>query len=354
MVELPGRSVCSQADSSPGHRPTDRLSRLVAGMLITAMVLSLACGSENGNPVESDVNECQAEQWDIDTGGAYAYSHDCRPFVGNHFTVYSDGSSTAAKSFLAGLAEGAFEELVTEFLVQSVDEELRFTPGYTYYIYAQKHMPIIKAMGFRNGFFIAAIDCATIPDPYTRNPAFYMYLVRHELTHVFQFTLTDCPRNSACPYWLGVWFREGQAICMGDHPGGMIIDSLEEYRQWVAGPGHINPISIHRWTDFPDPDSAGEYYPMFGLAYAYLIDMEHGYGATMEDMRELFRLMATGDGFEEAFGKVLGVSVPWYRENFHSLMEQYLSNAGGKTPLDLEAKMGFFKEMREEYPINPK
>jgi hypothetical protein len=26
-------------------------------------------------------------------------------------------------------------------------------------------MPIIRAMGFRNGFFIAVIDCATIPDP---------------------------------------------------------------------------------------------------------------------------------------------------------------------------------------------
>ena len=35
-------------------------------------------------------------------------------------------------------------------------------------------------------------------------------LIRHELTHVFQFTLTGCPSNDACPEWLGVWNSDAE------------------------------------------------------------------------------------------------------------------------------------------------
>jgi hypothetical protein len=64
---------------------------------------------------------------------------------------------------------------------------------------------------------------------------------------------------------------------------------------------------------------------MFGLAYAYLIDCEHGHGATIGDMRNMFSLMANGDEFFLAFEKALGMSVSYYEEHFYSLMEQYLN-----------------------------
>ncbi len=115
---------------------------------------------------------------------------------------------------LAEIAEEVFDELVTEFLITSIEDELQFTEDYTYYIYAEKYIDPIQAMGFRNGFFIGAIDCVTIPNYHL----IYRYrsIVKHELTHVFQFTLTDCPKNSLCPEWLGFWFREGQAHLMSD------------------------------------------------------------------------------------------------------------------------------------------
>jgi hypothetical protein len=328
MLLFTGKSSFSRAIFRGATLRINVFFWLIVALLFICLLFLPACDLETTNPVENDNDDCPAEQWDYDTGGGYAYRHDCNPYEGNHFTIYSDGSTMGAKQQLAGLAENTFTELVTDFQIQNIEEELQFISGYTYYIYAEKHIPDIKAMGYRNGFFIAAIDCATIPNPYNRNPPFYKYLLKHELTHVFQFTLTNCPRNSSCPDWLGVWFREGQAVFMGEHPGGLIIESLGEYQNWVADPDHINPIQIYRWTDFPNPDIAGEYYPMFGLAYKYLIDTIHGHGASMTDMRELFQFMKEGDSFEAAFERALGISVELYRENFFTLMEQYFTNSG--------------------------
>jgi hypothetical protein len=326
---------------------TNSLTYLTVCCLLIGSVLSPACHSEKTNPAGIDDENCPAGQWSADTGGGYAYTHDCHPYYGVHFSIYSDGSSWDAKQQLADLAEEIFDELVVEFLIQSIEEDLQFIDNYRYYIYAQKHIEDIKAMGYRNGFFIGAIDCATIPWYYTSNPFRYRCLTRHELTHVFQFTLTGCPSNSACPYWLGVWFREGQAVYMSGLGENARVTTLDEFYQWYGNENHINPISIHRWVNFPDPDRGGEFYPMFGLAYAYLVDTEHGHGATISDMRELFQLMKEGDGFEEAFLKALDISVPWFEENFYNLMEEYLSESDGETSRNLKDKMDYFIEMQE-------
>jgi hypothetical protein len=64
-----------------------------------------------------------------------------------------------------------------------------------------------------------------------------------------------------------------------------------------------------------------------------------GHGAEMEDIRELFLLMKEGYGFEEAFQISLGITVEWYRENFHSLMEEYLRKLTRATSPKTENKM---------------
>lgn len=286
-------------------------------------------------------SRCPAGQWGIDTSNYYAYRHDCLPYQSAHFTVYSDGSSWEAKQQLAEIAEEAFAQLVPEFSINSIENELQFTEGYTYYIYAEKYIDYV-AMGFRNGFYIAAIDNAIMPDVYTRDPANYRYVVKHELTHVFQFTLTDCPSNEACPYWLGVWFREGQAIIMG---GGqhMMVSTLGEFHEWINDPDHVNPISIHRSTDFPD--QGGGYYPMFALAYYYLTDIEYGHGSTIRDMRNLFQFMAEGDGFHEAFERALNISVEYFHDNFYSLMENYLEQIENNTGNTLSEKINYFNDL---------
>jgi hypothetical protein len=297
--------------------------------LLVALALLPSCADKKANPVSAPPDPepeiCEAERWDEDTSGYYAYTHDCEPFAGEHFTIYSDGSSQAAKEQLAELAEGIFDQLVPEFLIEDVAGELEFTEGYTYYIYADQNHDPVRAMGYRNGFFIGAIDCVTIPDYYTRDPWWYGCILKHELTHVFQFTLTGCPSNAACPYWLGVWFREGQAVYMSGWGQGVQPVTLGEFYQWWEDETHDDPIAIHRWTDFPEPDRGGEYYRMFGLAYAYLVDQAHGHGAGMADMRQLFGLMKEGRGFKAAFEEVMGMSVEFYGEHFYELMVAYLS-----------------------------
>jgi hypothetical protein len=93
------------------------------------------------------------------------------------------------------------------------------------------------------------------------------------------------------------------------------VTTLADSLQWWLDETHINPVSVHRFVDFPDPDSSGQYCRMFGLAYAYLVDGEDGHEATIENVRDLFAYVNDGDSFEEAFDKVLGISVSWYRDN---------------------------------------
>lgn len=302
------------------------LSLIVIFMNIFLAIASVIFLLSSCTTSEEELNEnyrCPAGQWSIDTSGYYAYRHDCSPFQSTHFTVYSDGSSLEAKQQLAGIAEEVFAQLVPEFLILSLEDELQFTEGYTYYIYAEKNIDTV-AMGYRNGFYIAAIDSDRIPDVYYRDPLWYRYIVKHELTHVFQFTLTGCPSNDACPFWLGVWFREGQAIVMGGRGEEIRVSTLADLDEWIANPNRVNPISIHRSTDYPD--EGGGYYPMFALAYTYLVDSEFGHGATVSDMRYLFQLMKEGDTFEEAFETALDMSVTFFHDNFYTLMETYLEN----------------------------
>jgi hypothetical protein len=301
----------------PGSRS---LSTARASLFLAALPLLVAsCGPNDPTaPGSNGRDACPAGQWAVDTDGYRSYRHDCAPYVSEHFTVFSDGSSMEAKAELAGIAEDVFSELVGEFEIES-EAELGFTAGYTYYIFAQRYISPATAEGYRNGFLIIAVD--TPERPAERNPAFYRYLIKHEMTHVFQFSLTDCPRNSACPYWLDVWFREGQAIVTGDY---LPLPTLAQYQTWISDPEHINPILISRWTDFPDPDRGGEYYPMFALTYAYLTDSTRGHGASVGDYRDLFQLMKDGEPFTSAFEMALGISLSYLEEHYYDIMEAYL------------------------------
>ena len=287
--------------------------------LVTLLVLlTFSCDSKD--PTFPEDTSCPPGQWAPDTGNYRAYRHDCEPFTEGHFTIYSDGASQTSKATLAGLAESTFSALTEEWGIGS-DEELRFTPGYTYYIFAHRYTTPAVQEAYRNGFLTVAVDYGASPGAYQRDPWGYLYVLKHELTHVFQFTLTNCPSNGACPTWLDVWFREGQAVVTG---GGYQRPTLQGFNDWRAEPDHINPISISRWNDFPNEDRGGEYYSIFALAYAWLVDAEGGHGATIQDMKDMFQYMAEGDSFHGAFERALGISVANLEENFFSLMEAYL------------------------------
>ena len=304
------------------RRRKDSTLRLQLAPILSLFALlllpTLSCDSEN--PTSPEDETCPPGQWATDTGNYRVFRHDCDPYTAGHFTVYSDGASQSSKETLAALAEEVFSDLKGDWGIGS-DEELRFTPGYTYYIYAHRYTSPAVQEAYRNGFLTVAVDYGAAPGAFQRDPSGYLYVLKHELTHVFQFTLTNCPSNQACPTWLDVWFREGQAVVTG---GGYQRPTLQTLSQWRTAPDHINPIRISRWTDFPNQDRGGEYYPIFALAYAWLVDPAGGHGATIHDMKEMFQYMAEGDSFHTAFERALGISVSYLEENFFPLMEAYL------------------------------
>jgi len=320
-------------------------------LLLTALLMLPSCQGNKADPVsagrykelEPEPEICPPEQWDIDTRGIYPYTHDCHPFAGEHFTIYSDGSSDEAKQQLAEMMEPIFDQLVSEFEIKDIEEELNFTGDYTYYIYANKHHDVILAVAYPNGFFIGAIDCVTIPGYYIDNPWWYRCIAKHELTHVFQFGLTGCFSIRSCYRWLDVWFREGQAVYMSGGGPSIRVTTLSEFYRWWQDETHVNPISIHRWYDFPDFDRSEEYYPMFGLAYAYLVDPVHGYGASIDDVRAIFQLMKERHRFEDAFREAIGMSIESFEHDFYTLMEEYLGKAGGEGVGNLEQKIEFWE-----------
>jgi hypothetical protein len=311
-------SDAEHVDATVTMSRSKRLTRIpILALLAVLPFLVNSCDSEGSTGPEPGSDDCPAGQWAIDSYGYRTWRHDCEPYVSEHFTVYSDGSSTAAKDTLAQLAEAVFSDLAAEFQIAS-EADLGFTPGYTYYIYAQKNMTPKVAEGYRHGFLIEGVDSPGRP---TRHPGVYRYLMRHELTHVFQFSLIDCPGNGEWPYWLDIWFCEGQAVVVG---GAYTRPTLQQFRAWFSDPTHIVPVRIQRRPDFPDIDRMGEYYPMFALTYAYLVDTTQGHAAGMTDLRNLFQYMKEGDTFHDAFQRALGISVSYLEQNYMDIMEAYL------------------------------
>jgi len=309
-------------DDLTRHNGLASAFRLVAagGIVLPLSFLTATLVGCSGDAVGPPAPTCPAGQWAADTHNYRTFKHDCDPFSSTHFTVFSDGADQASKAMLADIAEAAFAELSDEWEIGGL-EELRFTPGYTYYIYAHRFTPDPVSEAARNGLLTLAVDYGGSPGVYEADPEEYRYVVKHELTHVFQFTLTNCPSNADCPTWLDVWFREGQAVVTG---GGYDPPTWQELNHWRAEANHINPLRISRWVDFPNQAQALEFYPIFALAYAWLVDAEAGHGATVQDVKKMFRLMGEGASFHGAFEEALGISVEFLEENFFALMEEYL------------------------------
>jgi hypothetical protein len=178
--------------------------------------------------------------------------------------------------------------------------------------------------GYPNGFLAPAIDRRPQPGPYQVNPDSYRRAVTHEITHVVSLALGHCGGRPETGY-PDVWFREGVAVYVS---GTHVLPGLAEFRRFVADPAHQNPVSFHVWRD-PYPNWTATYYPLFGLLYAYLVDTEHGYGGTIDDVRHLLHEMAAGELFATAFERALHSSLGDLEANYYELMEAYLTGQPG-------------------------
>ena len=73
--------------------------------------------------------------------------------------------------------------------------------------------------------------------------------------------------------WVDQWFSEGLCEYVSGQFELPVIRTMDQLNSWYNGSDHINPIKIHKNSNFPLPSSRfGEYYPVFEKAVEYLVD----------------------------------------------------------------------------------
>lgn len=248
--------------------------------------------------------------------------HDNRIYETAHFLVFSDASSDDIKIDFANKAERALFEVLSAFDIKNPaaigirDTKSKIT------IYTRKE-PGPSQLAFPYGFLLYGQDSETFLNwPAAMKPRFYKQ-IKHETVHVVQFLLGVLPNPQHREQEPDRWFNEGLAEYIS---GGFFIPitTQTEFDAWRKSPDHINPVSIHQWSDLPIPSSrVGEYYPMFGLAVKYLLDKK-GLGKSLADVKQMFNAMATEQlDFATAFELHFGMSLAEYEQSFFDRLDNF-------------------------------
>ncbi|MBN1779854.1 hypothetical protein JW948_01910 [bacterium] len=250
-------------------------------------------------------------------------SHDNRIYETDHFLVFSDASSDAVKMDFAEKAERALKEVMLIFQIADAADLGIVDQGTKITVYTHKEYERGQ-LAFPYGYILNGQDSEYYASwPAVMKPRYYRQM-KHETVHVVQFLLGVLPNHNEPENEPDRWFNEGLAETVS---GGFFIPVTSRYEleQWKHGNGHINPVSVHRWEDLPiSKYDVGEYYPVFGLAFRYLIDKK-GLGKSMRDVRAMFSDLADRTThFEVAFEKHMGIRLADYESSFFDRMAAYL------------------------------
>jgi len=103
--------------------------------------------------------------------------------------------------------------------------------------------------------------------------------------------------------------------------------SLPELEDWIQDyaetPGGGNPISIHKWEDFPPNANYHEFYWYFELAMNYMLDPE-GLAKSNQDILHLFYDVRNGKVFENAFEVNFGIALENFEYEFFERIRSWL------------------------------
>jgi len=251
--------------------------------------------------------------------------HDNRIYETEHFLVYSDAASDKVRLQFAAHAERALDELMDAF--QIPDAAAIGIVDQTSKLMIFTNTALTRGQSaFPTGFILYGEDSEVFANwPHEMRSRFY-HEIKHETMHVLQYKMgVGVPPNSRNPANLpDKWFNEGLAEYLG---GGFMepITNRVEFEQWRRPSDHINPVSIHKWSDLPiNMSIAGEYYPAFALAVRYLLDAD-SMGKTLMDVKDMFALLAEGNTtFADAFDLHMGISIGEYEATFISRVAEYL------------------------------
>jgi hypothetical protein len=263
----------------------------------------------------------------VDSGSWYVtgfrWPHDGHPHQSANFTVYSDAASEQARRSLAEIAEAQLATLSAQFGLTG-SQQFRFPPVQRkIHIYAYKdHFPQQwGGWAYWGGLLIYSLDHPERGQAGHTAPSMYVPVVQHEVMHVIESLL----KASNNPETVDVWLTEGVAEFVSGGNAGGSIDDKARYDQLIATYGQLNPIVMHRYTDYPQGSGivCDYYLPMFQLAVTYLFD-PLGHGASLQDLRDLYLDVRDGVVFASAFENRLGIGVAEFEAQFFTLMNDYV------------------------------
>ena len=262
----------------------------------------------------------------VDSGSWYVtgfrWPHDGRPYESEHFIVFSDAASDAARRTLAEIGEELLVVLREEFEIAS-DTLFRFPPGQTkihIYTYRDHYPQEWGGREYYGGLMIYSLDHPGRTRAGHTEMDMYVPVVKHELMHVVESLL----KASSNPNMVDVWLTEGLAEYVSGGTAGGSITSLAKLDEVIAAYGELNPIAMHQYR-YPSIDGViyYYYYPMFELAVGYLL-YPAGVGREKPDVRDLFLDVLDGVVFATAFENRFGISLTEYEAQFFVLMRNFL------------------------------
>ena len=279
-------------------------------ILILVLISILSCEKEpTGN------NQTQIEEGSWTIYSIYDWSHDGHPYSSEYFKVYSDGASIELKRKAGEFCDTKFVEILEMFSFNNHSDFLLPPENDKINLYInQNHEEEIAAAYW--GTIIITIR----EDDF--NTTRYDYLFKHELTHQFEFLIEGTVNLGT-----DVWFREGIAIYGG---GGMdYIKNNTDLNHWISMnslfPNQGNPITIHRWENFPEDSDITGYYTVFDIVMKYILD-SNGLGKSIDDVLTLFYDIRNGVIFTIAFQNNFGISLDEFEESIFDRLGNYLND----------------------------
>ena len=301
----------------PSRVPRGRRRPRFQGPMLGAVLL-FAIAACNDDPAEP-ATMVDSGSWYV---SGFRWPHDGHPLETTNFVVFSDAASPEARQQLGGIAEDALAELKEQFDI-SGNALFRFPSGQQkIHIYTYKtHTPTEwGGRAYWGGLMIYSLDHPQRGAWGHTALEMYVPVVTHEIMHVIESLL----RASNNPEQVDVWLTEGIAEFVSGGNAAPSIDGKARFDELIAQHGRLNPIAMHRYTDYPDLGLVYDYYlPMFQLAVTYLFDAQ-GYGATLPDLRDLYLDIRDGVSFATAFADRLGIGVAEYEQRFFDLLSDYL------------------------------
>jgi hypothetical protein len=281
-------------------------------------VVSSGCESNPASPSIPSNPQTETGSWTIYT--PYAWTHDGKPYHGQHVTIYSDAANGALKERVAEIADERFDQILALFQFDNV-ADFRYPPGSsTIDIYINRHHSEGINWAYWGGFIITIRSSDLSGIWYDRA----VYTVRHELTHEFEFLIEGREALGT-----DMWFREGLATHVGclEPTGWRTIRDLYELESWISQnqsvPGQGNPIRIHQNADFPEGANRHEYFRLSELAVTYILDAR-GMGRSYQDVLGLFYDVRNGVSFPVSFRDRFGISLGDFEDQVFDRLKDYL------------------------------